>query len=254
MVTVRRAEERRHERYGKLDVWHTFFAEQAPGSSADGVGCMRFLNEYRLQPGASIPREVFEESEIVTYVREGTLACEDGTGSSRIVLAGEFQRMTSRRFLPCRETNPSMKDCAKVFQLWLGPSQVELELSREQRRFSNAERRKGLCVFASLDARRQSLRLHQDVLMYSAILDSGQHVIHALTEGRSAWLHVVKGSVQLGDAVLRCGDGAGIANERAISFTAREETEVLLVDAADVAPSAPRDGALKLDESPYNER
>ena len=243
MVTVRRAEERRHDRYGKLDVWLTFFPAVVPGSLASGLGFMTLLNEYQLQPGGSIPCEAVEESEIITYVHEGTLVCEDGTGSSRVVLAGEFQRMTSRRLRPCQEINPSLSDCANVFQFRLEPAIGDVERRREQRRFSNAERRQGLCVFASVDARRQSLRLHQDVLMYSAILDSGQHVIHALTEGRSAWLHIVKGSVGLGDLVLRCGDGAGITNERAVSFTAREATEILLVDSADVAPCAPRDDA-----------
>jgi redox-sensitive bicupin YhaK (pirin superfamily) len=255
MVTVRRAEERRHERHGKLDVWLTFVAAEVPDSLASGFGLMTLLNEYQLQPGASIPCEALEESEIITYVREGTLACEDGTGCSRVVLAGEFQRMTLRRLHPGKETNPSLKDCANIFQFGLGPLAVGLEQRREQRRFSTAERRQGLCVFASIDARRRSLRLNQDVLMFSAILDAGQHVIHALTDRRSAWLHVVSGSVGLGDVVLRCGDGAGITHERAVSFTAREATEVLLVDSANVAPSAPslaplgRRGA-RLDDGP----
>jgi hypothetical protein len=55
-------------------------------------------------------------------------------------------------------------------------------------------------------------------------------VVHELLDGRSAWLHLVEGEVTLGDVMLSTGDGAGLTAERAVSLTAREETEILLVD------------------------
>jgi redox-sensitive bicupin YhaK (pirin superfamily) len=85
-------------------------------------------------------------------------------------------------------------------------------------------------VVASIKARRRSLRIHQDTLAYAALLDAGQHVIHELAEGRSAWLHIVQGQANLGDLLLSVGDGAGITAQRAVSFTAGEESEILLVD------------------------
>jgi hypothetical protein len=36
--------------------------------------------------------------------------------------------------------------------------------------------------------------------------------------------------VSIGDLVLTAGDGVGISAERAVSLTAREEAEILLVD------------------------
>ena len=49
--------------------------------------------------------------------------------------------------------------------------------------------------------------------MYSAMLDPGQHVVHELSQGRRAWLHIVEGEVTLGDVVLTAGDGAGFTAE-----------------------------------------
>jgi redox-sensitive bicupin YhaK (pirin superfamily) len=66
--------------------------------------------------------------------------------------------------------------------------------------------------------------------MYSALLDPGQHLVHELSQGRTVWLHVVNGEVTLGEVVLTTGDGASITAERAVSITAQEESEVLLVD------------------------
>jgi len=68
--------------------------------------------------------------------------------------------------------------------------------------------------------------------MYSALLDPGQHIVHELAAERAAWLHLVQGEVTLGDLVLTSGDGAGVTTERAVSLTAREDSEILMFDVA----------------------
>ena len=163
-------------------------------------------------------------------MREGALAYEDSKGRSVVICAGEFQRMTPGRGIRCSETNASRTDWAHVFQIGLQPSQGGFEPGHEQKRFSAAERRGTLCLVASPDARKGSLRVHQDVRVYSTLLDPGQHVVHELSDGRRAWLHVVDGDITLGDVVLGSGDGAGITRERAVSITAQERSEILLVD------------------------
>ena len=229
MITLRRGNERHHDQRRKQEVWRTFRPDRAD-ALAGVFGALEILDEDRLPPGAGVARHPHRYAEIVTYVREGALAHEDSMGRSGVIHAGEFQRMTAGRGIRHSERNASRTDWAHVFQIWLRPSEAGLETSHEQKRFSAAERRGGLCVVASPDARRGSLRIHQDALVYSAMLDPGQHVIHELTHGRSAWLHVVEGEVTLGDAVLTTGDGAGVTGEPAVSLTAREETEILLVD------------------------
>jgi len=69
--------------------------------------------------------------------------------------------------------------------------------------------------------------------LYSSLLDVGQHVAHELALGRKAWLHVVEGSATLGDLLRKTGDSAGICAERAVSVTARKQTELLLLDLAE---------------------
>jgi redox-sensitive bicupin YhaK (pirin superfamily) len=230
MITPRRAKERHHDQRRRQEAWHTFYPEDLADGLANGFGSLERLNEDRLPPGASLPRQLDGDAEIVTYVREGALAQQDSMSSAGVIRAGEFQRSTAGRFTRHTETNASRTDWAQVFQIWLRPSEGELEPSREQRRFSAAERRGDLCVVASPDGRRGSLRLHQDALIYSAMLDPGQHVIHELSQGRTAWLHLVHGEATLGDIVLTTGDSVGVTAERAVSLTAREETEILLLD------------------------
>jgi redox-sensitive bicupin YhaK (pirin superfamily) len=244
MITIRRAEDRHHDRRRRREVWLTFYPQDQAETLADGFGALEILNEGRLPPGAGVSRHAHHDAEIVTYVREGALAYEESMGCSGFIHTGEFQRMTAGRGARHTHTNVSRADWTHVFQVWLCPSEAGLEPSHEQRRFSVAERRGVLCVVASPDARRGSLRIHQDAVMYSAILDPGQHVVHELPQGRSAWLHLVQGEVTLGDDVLSTGDGAGVQTERAVSFTAREETEILLFDLREAPPEAVHDGGI----------
>lgn len=243
MITLRRANERHHARRRSQEVWHTFQPARAD-ALAGGFGTLDVLDEDRLPPGAGVPRLPHRDAEIITYVREGALAHEDSMGRSGVIHAGEFQRMTAGRGIRHSETNASRTDWAHVFQIWLRPSEAGLAPGREQKRFSAAERRGGLCLVASPDARRGSLRIHQDALVYSAMLDPGQHVIHELPQGRSAWLHLVEGEVTLGDTVLTTGDGAGVTAEPAVSLTAREETEILLVDLGERLPRSQQNGGI----------
>jgi len=229
MITLRRAKERQHRRRRKQEAWLTFHTGERADPLADGFGTLGIFKEGRLPPRAGT-QEPREDSEIITYVREGTLSYEDSMGQSGFIRAGEFQRMTAGRAVRYSETNASPTEWAHVFQIWLRPSVAGLEPGHEQKRFSLADRHGILRVVASPDARDSSLRIHQDALLYSAILDRGQHVTHALSEGRGAWLHIVEGEVTLGEIVLGTGDGVGVTAERAVSLTAREETEILLVD------------------------
>ena len=229
MISLRRAGERYHEPGRKRDVWHTFQSGQRGRQEPTGFGDLDHLDEGRLRPGGSVPHESGHDAEIITYVRDGAVAYENSLGGSASLQAGEFQQRTVARGVRHSETNVSRVHGAHVFQIWLRAPEGA-ETRHEQKRFSTAERRGILCVVASPDGRKGSLRIHQDALMHAAVLEPGQHVVHALAEGRSAWLHLVEGEAALGDLVLRTGDAVGITEDRAVSITAREPTELLLVN------------------------
>jgi redox-sensitive bicupin YhaK (pirin superfamily) len=230
MITLRRTAERRHDRRRRQEVWLTFHPQGPLDSLGAGFGPLQALNEERWSPGAGVPSHLVRDAEVITFVREGELEYQDSVGGSGVIRAGEFHRLTAGRGLRLTERNPSLLDWAHVFQIWLHPSEAGLEPGQEQRRFSAAERRGVLRVVASPGGRRGSLCLHQDAHLYSTLLDPGQHVIHEIAHGHRVWLHMVQGEAALNELLLTRGDGAGITDERAVSLTAREGTELLLLD------------------------
>jgi hypothetical protein len=237
VITLRRAGERHHVRRRKQESWRTFHPDDRADPLADGFGVLEMLDEISLPPGAAVPH-AHHEAEVVTYVLEGALAQEDSTGRSGVLYAGEFQCIRSRHSTRHSETNPSQTAWAQVFRLGLRPAAAGLEPGQEEKRFCTADRRGVLCVVASRQGRASSLRLHQDATIHSSMLDPGNHIVHDLRPGRSAWLHIVRGEANVGDVILTTGDGAGISGERAISLTALGATEILLLEIGD--PALPR--------------
>jgi redox-sensitive bicupin YhaK (pirin superfamily) len=230
MIMIRRNAERRYVQHGSHDVRHTFYPEAPRGPPIDGFSLLTTLNEIRVPPDTGFAPYPPGEAEIITYMYKGALAQEDSSGSSGVLHTGEFQRMTNGRGIRHKETNASRTDWAHVFRISLHPSEVGLGCAREQKRFAAAERHNVLRAVASPDARRGSLRVLQDALIYSSVLDPGHHLIHELLPGRSAWLHVICGEATLRDVILIQGDGVGATIEPSVSLTAQENTEILLID------------------------
>ena len=200
------------------------------GLSGSGFGPIIMFDEMRLSPGESTKPHRSDGAEMLTYIYKGALSQEDSTGNSEVIHAGEFQRMSMGYRIRHKERNPSRSDWAHVFRISLRPSEIGLDCAHEENRFTTAQRRNVLCIVASPDGRKGSLRIHQDALVYSSILDTGHHVFHELLPGRTAWLHVVHGETTLHGVVLTQGDGVGVTNEPSVSLTVQENTELLLVD------------------------
>ena len=236
MITLRRASERHCEQHadppGTSESLLSFAPELGTAQAAEGFGALRSLTESRLPPGGSVEHAPLTDAEVLLYVRAGTLAYGDSLGGSGVLRAGEVQQRTAADRVRHRETNTSHTEVAHYFTLAFALPQVGLAPGRQQQRFSVALRSGSLCVIASPDAQRDSLGLHLDALVSSALLEAGQHVVHAIAPGRGAWLHAVEGELGCGDLVLTTGDGLGIAREPVLSFTARLASEVLVVDLA----------------------
>jgi redox-sensitive bicupin YhaK (pirin superfamily) len=232
MITVRRSGARRRLKSDTQDTWLTFDPEDASDVYRNGFRALEALNEESPNSEMSLHPHREEDLEIVTYVREGAIIHQNAAGILGRLQAGEFQRTSACHSIRHRVINGSLLNPAHVFQSCITPDGSEFEPGTEQKRFPVADRKGVLRLIASSDGRGGSLRIHQDVHMYSSILLVGHHLIHELSPGRAAWLHVVKGRVALQNLVLGTGDAAALEAEVAVSFTAQVPSEILLFNLA----------------------
>jgi len=230
MITLRKARERIRTITGGQETWCSFNESNPFDPTRDGFRTLECLREECLAPGAAFEYRVPRNLEILTYVWSGALILEVGGGRKIALETGECHRATAKNGALHRGWNGSRLDTARVFQGLMTPDRSLLQTPGEKRRFSLAERRGILRLLFSRDGRDSSLRLRQDAGVYSSILDPGRRLVHELSSGRGAWLHLVKGRIQLVDQILEAGDGASFVEEPAVSLTARESSEILLFD------------------------
>jgi quercetin 2,3-dioxygenase len=231
VISLRRAVERHRLRRPEPDAWLSFHPPEREDPLASQFGDLMSVKETWLPPGAPALRVLQPDGELLTYVREGSFSHEDSHGESSVIHAGEFHLRAVGGGAEHLEFNPSPVDSAHIYQICMRrPGAEAATWPAQQQRFSVAQRRGQLCLIASPDASQGSLRLDQDARLYSALLEPGQHLVHEMAANHCAWLHLVHGAASVGDVMLSTGDGAGISDRAGVSVTAREESEILLVD------------------------
>jgi quercetin 2,3-dioxygenase len=232
MITVRKSEERRHIADGDQKTWMTFDWENKADPLQNGFGALKILNEEVLSPGRAFILHTHKDMVIVTYVHDGVIIYNDPLEKSGLLEPGDYHQIHVAAGAKQYAVDASPSGDAHVFQSGFTPGVGVLDPGGEKKHFTLAERKGILRLIASPDGKEASLKIKQDVQMYSTLIHKGNHMIHELKPGRNAWLHVVKGRILTNEIYLQMGDGAGFSDVGSVSFTAQEPTEILLFDLA----------------------
>jgi hypothetical protein len=230
MIAVRPAAERGHADHGWLDTRHSFSFASYHDPRHMGFRSLRVINEDRVKPGEGFGTHAHRDMEILTWVLDGALGHKDSMGNGSVIRPGDLQRMSAGTGVTHSEFNPSPETPVHFLQIWLLPRERGLPPGYEQRRFPQAARRGRLCLIAAGDGREGAVTVHQDADLWTALLQPGDSVRHALAPGRYAWLHVARGAVSLNGSTLGAGDGAAVTDEAALEITGAARAEVLLFD------------------------
>jgi redox-sensitive bicupin YhaK (pirin superfamily) len=232
VITIRKAQERGHARHGWLESFHTFSFAGYHDPRQMGFRDLRVINEDRVEPGRGFGTHSHRDMEIVSWVLEGALAHRDSLGNGSVIRPGDVQRMSAGTGVSHSELNPSASERVHFLQIWILPEREGLAPSYEQKHVPPEERAGRLRLLASRDGRDGSVRIHQDVDLYAALLAAGESVTHALRPGRHAWLQVARGRCTLNGVALEAGDGAAVSEERSLRLAGSGDAELLLFDLA----------------------
>jgi quercetin 2,3-dioxygenase len=222
MIKIRKAGDRGHFDHGWLNTYHTFSFADYYDPEFMGFRTLRVINEDRVQPGSGFGTHGHRDMEIVSYVLEGALAHRDNMGHGGVIRPGDVQRMSAGTGVLHSEMNGSKEETVHFLQIWIMPERRGITPGYEQKHFEPADVAGKLRLIASPDSSNGAVTIHQDVRVYTTVLD-GRSVKHELAPGRFGWVQIARGSVEVNGLQLSAGDGAAVSDEREVTLSGTGE-------------------------------
>jgi hypothetical protein len=229
MIAIRKADERGHADHGWLNSYHSFSFADYFDPEHTQFRSLRVLNEDRVAAGMGFGSHPHRDMEIISYVVSGALEHKDSLGTKATMRAGDVQRISAGTGVIHSEYNPSPEDPVHFLQIWLMPDERGVEPRYTEKAFGNIAPGK-LHLIASKSGRDESIPIHQDAEVNVARLDKGASLDYQLPAGRSGWVQLIEGELDLNGTTLRPGDGAAIQNENLLRLQAPSDAHFLLFD------------------------
>ena len=232
MLTLRKSQDRGYADHGWLKSFHSFSFAGYYDPAHMGWGNLRVINEDRIAPGTGFGTHGHRDMEIISYVLSGELAHKDNMGNGKAIPPGDVQRMSAGRGVMHSEYNHAPQDSTHFLQIWIEPNVRGIPASYEQKSFAEAEKRGALRLVASPDAAQGSVKLHADARLYAGLFNGTESAELALDPARKAYVHLVRGELEVNGHKLSGGDAALLAEEGHVSLQAGRDAEVLVFDLA----------------------
>jgi quercetin 2,3-dioxygenase len=232
MLTLRKSQERGHADHGWLKSFHSFSFAGYYDPAHMGFGNLRVINEDRIAPGTGFGTHGHRDMEIISYVLTGNLAHKDTLGNIKGIPPGDVQRMSAGNGVQHSEFNHATDQTTHFLQIWIEPNVRGIPASYEQKTFDESEKRGNLRLVASPDGAEGSVTIHADAALRAGLFDGTESAQLALNPARKAYVHLVRGELEVNGHKLTTGDAALVENETQLSLAQGKNAEVLVFDLA----------------------
>jgi hypothetical protein len=229
MIAMRKANDRGHADHGWLNTYHSFSFADYFDPEHTQFRSLRVLNEDRVAPGLGFGSHPHRDMEIISYVVSGALEHKDSLGTKATMRAGDVQRISAGTGVVHSEYNPSSEDPVHFLQIWMMPDERGVKPRYTEKAFGNIAPGK-LHLIASKSGRDESIPIHQDAEVNVARLDKGTALDYQLPAGRSGWVQLIEGELELNGETMQPGDGAAIQNEALLHLEAPSNAHFLFFD------------------------
>lgn len=232
MLQLRRSDARGHADHGWLKSFHTFSFADYFDPAWMGWGNLRVINEDRIAPGTGFGTHGHRDMEIISYVLQGNLAHKDSMGNVKGIPPGDVQRMSAGTGVRHSEFNHAPNSTTHFLQIWIEPNQRGIEPGYEQKTFATEEKRGRLRLVASPDGADGSVTIHADAAMYAGLFDGPETARIDLDPARKAYVHLVRGQIDVNGVRLNGGDAVAVAGESLLELANGQDAEVIVFDLA----------------------
>jgi len=215
--------------HGWLNAKHHFSFANYYDPNRMSWGRLRVWNDDEIAARSGFPPHPHADMEIITYVRTGAITHEDSMGNKGRTGAGDVQVMSAGTGVRHAEFNLE-NEMTTLFQIWIETDKPGAKPDWGMKPFPKSDRTGRFQVLASGDPADEALNINADARVLGATLKAGESLTYSLAEGRRAYLVPAVGAVEVNGTALNARDGAAIKDESAITITAREDAELVMVD------------------------
>tara|TARA_R100000406_G_scaffold81536_1_gene63332 strand:+ start:469 stop:1167 length:699 start_codon:yes stop_codon:yes gene_type:complete len=232
MIELRPFDSLGGENHGWLDAKHHFSFANYHDPARVHWGNLRVWNDDTIQPHTGFPPHPHRDMEIITYVRKGAITHEDSLGNKGRTEAGDVQVMSAGTGIRHSEYNRE-DEVTQIFQIWIIPTSEGDAPQWGAKPFPKGDRAGQFVTLASgYEEDADALPIRTDARVVGATIPAGETVEYPLGANRKAYLVPATGSVEIDGQTVNARDGAAISDLDVLRITAKEDSEIVLVDAA----------------------
>jgi len=215
MPDIRRADDRFRSDGDGISTWHSFSYGAHYDPDNVGFGPLIAINTERIDAGRGYELHHHADVEIVTWVLQGALQHQDGTGHRGIIRPGTAQRLSAGTGVQHSEQNASVDEPLVFVQMMLSsrhdaePEYAQVEVDPQPGELT------------------PTVPVHAGAELFVVRLTADQSV--TVPAAPRSLVHVTTGSVQLGGTTLTSGDEARQTDAGAYDLSAAGDGGEVLV-------------------------
>lgn len=226
---IHRSIERGITELGWLHSRHSFSFGNYFNPAKERFGLLRVLNDDIVEPGGGFSTHHHDNMEIISIVLKGQLEHRDSMGNGSIINEGDVQVMSAGTGITHSEFNPSDTEQVNFLQLWIFPSERNIEPRYDQKKFGITENEVRKIV--SGEKLNSELFINQNASVYFGKLKKGEEFTFQIDQKDwGSYLFILDGSIILDNETLNKRDAIGIYETGHFTFTTVSWCEFIIIN------------------------
>ena len=228
---VHKANTRGHADHGWLKANHSFSFANYYNPERMNFGVIRVLNDDSIAPKRGFGTHPHDNMEIITIPLEGDLKHQDNMGNGTVIKNGDIQVMSAGTGITHSEFNANRDSHCKLLQIWLFPNKKNVTPRYDQIAISSISKKNKLYQILSPNKNDQGVWIHQNAWFHiGEYVDKSKDEYVLRRNGNGIYFFVIEGEVNINDQQLSKRDGMGIWEMDQISFEAKANSKILLME------------------------
>lgn len=226
---LHKSENRGHVKMGWLESRHSFSFGNWYNPNYRGVSALRVINDDLIDAHQGFGQHPHDNMEILTCVLKGTITHQDSMGNHGGISAGEWQLMSAGAGVRHSEMNQGDEQ-VHLLQIWIIPNERDAEPNYQQIRLDPRERPNQWHLICGPNTN-APMHIRQNAEVKTAVIEQGRALPIKATQYIN-YVHVLEGSVQIGEYTLNAGDALAFLEE--VEIKALENAQLIWFDLPEV--------------------